>query len=91
MNFKRYFENKKLNEVLTEELTMQEFKVISLIATGAEVKSIAKILNIGICTVKFHMKNFKLKLIAKTDRTNLRVAITNFYWSYYKEILQRVK
>lgn len=86
MNFKKYFKNKKINEVLTRDLTPRESQIIRLIALGNDIEDIIKIFPITLNTVKKYLSIFSLKLIPETKPTNLRVAICNFYWSYSKEV-----
>lgn len=91
MDFKKYFENKKIEDVLSKDLTTREVEVIGMTAAGADITEIAKTLFIAQCTVKSHLKSFKLKLIPKTKKTNFRVALCNFYWTYHKELKKEVE
>lgn len=91
MNFKKYFEKRKLDDVLVKDLTAKEVEVVSLTATGSDIDEIAKTLFVAPCTVKTHLRNFSLKLVPKTKPTNFRVAICNFYWTYHKELIKRAE
>jgi LuxR family transcriptional regulator of spore coat protein len=52
-------------ELIVRSLTLRELEILSLVATGASAKEIARSLNIASRTVEAHISNLKLKTNAK--------------------------
>jgi ATP/maltotriose-dependent transcriptional regulator MalT len=52
--------------VLIEELTERELEVLGYVAAGARNREIAKILNVSIKTVEFHLRNILSKLSVRS-------------------------
>lgn len=52
--------------LLVEQLTERELEVLGYVAAGARNREIARILNVSIKTVEFHLRNIMSKLGARS-------------------------
>ncbi len=85
MDIKGFFESKKLNDILTKDLTRREVEILSLYASGFTVGEISNILNVAKNTVRTHIKNIFTKIEIPTD-ANPKITLCLFYLLFRKEI-----
>ena len=85
MDIRRFFEGKKLKDLLSKKLTRREVEILSLYASGFTVKEIAEILNVSENTARVHINNVFLK-IAIPAEANPTITLCLFYHLFRKEI-----
>lgn len=87
MNIKKHFEKTKFEDVLSKKLTKREVQVLSMYASGFEIKEVSKVLFISINTVKTHLSTIRLK-INLDETANLRVGLCLFWHVYHQQITE---
>jgi DNA-binding NarL/FixJ family response regulator len=88
MNFKEYFKNKDVEQIVNRKFTQKELEVIEMVAKGITINEIAHDLIISSSTVKTHLSNIRTKFNFDTeDISNIRVMLCIF-WQKYGDCFQ---
>lgn len=87
MDIQAYFENKKLEDVLSKGLTSQEVRVLKMYASGLAVKQIKEILSVSEATVRTHIRNVFAKVMVG-DSADCKMTLCLF-WHLYRSQLEK--
>ena len=87
MDIRRYFENKRITDVLLKKLTSREVRVLKMYASGFSVKEITEILSVSEGTVRTHIRNVFAKVMIDSS-ADCKMTLCLF-WHFFRPQLEK--
>ncbi len=87
MDIREHFKNKKLNKILSKNLTAQEVRVLKMYASGFTVNEITEILTVSEGTVRTHIRNVFSKIMIDNS-ADCKMTLCLF-WHLYRQELEK--